>query len=458
MMGIRYGMDHKNRLMAVTKMIMMTCLIPTMQKWKTSSSSRRTDTSSDELAASLDNDADDFVKMDARLQMKVLCCRSPDEKVRVYKEYVCELLHELVMTETHSEELEYELGLKSETIEQLQHKIESLMAPEAFQTLREFEDSAEFDKPYDSQGELRALCRKQEAEVHILLERVNAAEEREAALRHQVAAKDDELAQLSVAHRQLQTDLRNENKRREESDKKTSVLREKLDALRRSSQHPSIQASLDEALSKAAHFREVAEARQREIEEYAAKINELNRQVVSHADALQTSESLYQAALQRHEVDVQRVHASYRDELDVLSSKFKQCDLVRRKLHNQVMELKGNIRVFCRIRPHLVSERSSGRPLSEVGLNVYMFPDYDKDKRRVVLVGDAKAHTSYAQQLNSSSHNDTKKWSFEFDQVFNWHATQHEMFEEVAALIQSAVDGYNVSIFAYGQTGYEKRK
>lgn len=31
-------------------------------------------------------------------------------------------------------------------------------------------------------------------------------------------------------------------------------------------------------------------------------------------------------------------------------------ELLRRKLHNTVMELKGNIRVFCRVRPPTAAE------------------------------------------------------------------------------------------------------
>ena len=43
--------------------------------------------------------------------------------------------------------------------------------------------------------------------------------------------------------------------------------------------------------------------------------------------------------------------------------------------------------------------------------------------------------------------------AFEFDRVYGPDAGQAAVFEDVAALTTSALDGYNVCVFAYGQTG-----
>lgn len=41
-----------------------------------------------------------------------------------------------------------------------------------------------------------------------------------------------------------------------------------------------------------------------------------------------------------------------------MEAKLRDEETIRRKLHNTVQELKGNIRVYCRVRPSLPSEEN----------------------------------------------------------------------------------------------------
>ena len=113
----------------------------------------------------------------------------------------------------------------------------------------------------------------------------------------------------------------------------------------------------------------------------------------------------------------------------------------RRKLHNQIQELKGNIRVFCRVRPSLTGE---------TGLVELNFPDSEEEGQQLQLA----VQNIGGGLTNNESPN--KIHSFSFDKVFNPSSTNETIFEEVSQLVQSALDGFNVCIFAYGQTGSGK--
>lgn len=46
-----------------------------------------------------------------------------------------------------------------------------------------------------------------------------------------------------------------------------------------------------------------------------------------------------------------------------------------------------------------------------------------------------------------------RKQQFKLDKIFAMDATQAEIFETIIPMIQSAIDGYNICLFAHGQTG-----
>lgn len=108
----------------------------------------------------------------------------------------------------------------------------------------------------------------------------------------------------------------------------------------------------------------------------------------------------------------------------------------RRRLFNELLRLKGNIRVFARVRPPNPKELKSRDDMA------VSFPDGGKaGARRLLRLGG----------LNSGQ---TRE--YEFDRVFSTDEPQEAVFADVAPLVQSVLDGFNVAIFAYGQTGSGK--
>ncbi|KAL2321198.1 hypothetical protein Fmac_030167 [Flemingia macrophylla] len=102
-----------------------------------------------------------------------------------------------------------------------------------------------------------------------------------------------------------------------------------------------------------------------------------------------------------------------------------------RKLFNEIQELKGNIRVYCRLRPFLPGQKEKQTIVEHIG------------ETELVVANPAKTGKEALR-------------TFKFNKVFGPTSTQAEVYADVQAFIRSVLDGYNVCIFAYGQTGSGK--
>jgi kinesin family protein C2/C3 len=120
------------------------------------------------------------------------------------------------------------------------------------------------------------------------------------------------------------------------------------------------------------------------------------------------------------------------DDLSFMTVKYNKEFEERKKLHNVIQELKGNIRVYVRCRP------PSQRELDEMGEDAVCVSYPDQGEVRVL----------------SEKNNREKTW--EFDEVFDFNSKQSDVYTDISALVTSVMDGFNVCIFAYGQTGSGK--
>ncbi|KAK6925252.1 Calponin homology domain [Dillenia turbinata] len=140
--------------------------------------------------------------------------------------------------------------------------------------------------------------------------------------------------------------------------------------------------------------------------------------------------------------EVLKMQKSYNGEFDRLGVKlrglaeatknYRAVVAENQRFYNELQELKGNIRVYCRVRPFL-----PGQPAKQMTIDVI------GENGELALINPSKT--------GKDGHK-----MFKFNKVYGPTATQEEVFSDVQPLIRSILDGFNVCICAYGQTGSGK--
>ncbi|KAL0357326.1 UNVERIFIED_CONTAM: Kinesin-like protein KIN-14S [Sesamum calycinum] len=147
------------------------------------------------------------------------------------------------------------------------------------------------------------------------------------------------------------------------------------------------------------------------------------------ADSLLDSEAF--SALQNISMEHEHLKKKYHEECELLKKKYLEECSARKKLYNEVIELKGNIRVFCRCRPLKQDEIANG------STSVVEFDSSQENELQITC-------------------SDSSRKLFKFDHVFRPEDNQEAIFAQTLPIVTSVLDGYNVCIFAYGQTGTGK--
>ncbi|KXZ52314.1 hypothetical protein GPECTOR_10g946 [Gonium pectorale] len=240
----------------------------------------------------------------------------------------------------------------------------------------------------------------------------------------ELAEANDKLAALDKRCSQLQKEKELIEKKMQRIEKaketETGELRTQLEAVQ-----GDIQAQL-----------KLKDSKITEIMEELASINALY--VESKAELEQTrADTVELEELRELKADIERKEkqqAAIIDQqarrLEELEKLYKEEQITRKRYFNMMEDMKGKIRVYCRVRPMLTFES-------------------DKGQVAALLIPDELT-------VCHAWKDEKKPREYGFDTVFPPGTSQDQVFEDTKHLVQSAVDGYNVCIFAYGQTGSGK--
>jgi len=122
----------------------------------------------------------------------------------------------------------------------------------------------------------------------------------------------------------------------------------------------------------------------------------------------------------------QRAVAASTAEMDHLREKLAAESAMRLKLLNELQDIRGTVRVYCRSKP-CIPGKSSPKSILKI-------PTHD-----ILLLNE-----------------DTSPMSFKFDRVFSPGSSQYEVFSELEEPLISSLDGFNVTLVAFGQGGSGK--
>eukprot|EP00756_Hemistasia_phaeocysticola_P011876 Hpha_TRINITY_DN15152_c3_g15::TRINITY_DN15152_c3_g15_i1::g.127286::m.127286 len=175
---------------------------------------------------------------------------------------------------------------------------------------------------------------------------------------------------------------------------------------------------------------EVLRAKLKEKEEVGTQLKELKEKLENAEQELDDMKKMAggTAELKKECAELRKTTKEALKRVTELEELYRKEVIQRKKLFNEVQDLKGKIRVMVRCRPmnRIENEKKSQ--------TVVEFPD--------------------EYQINVQTKHKMKEYLFDFS--FPPSSTQEDLWDESKHFCQSAIDGYNTCIFAYGQTGSGK--
>ncbi|KAG2388510.1 hypothetical protein C9374_000674 [Naegleria lovaniensis] len=119
---------------------------------------------------------------------------------------------------------------------------------------------------------------------------------------------------------------------------------------------------------------------------------------------------------------------------------------LRQQYYNELQLLKGAIRIFVRVRPLLQHEVQQGD---------FSVVRFSKNSQQLLFFPKVPSQEMAPPESEKITKQNYRQ--FQFDRIIGPNIHQRQLYdEEISPLTKSVLDGYNVSIFAYGQTGTGK--
>ncbi|XP_070047949.1 kinesin-like protein KIN-14P [Nicotiana tomentosiformis] len=377
--------------------------------------------------------------------------------------------YELKEKENHNQEIaalkqELEIVKKSYELKEKENHKKEITALK--QEMEIFKKSYELKEKEDHRQEIAAL--KQEMEIakksYELKEKEDHKQEI-AALKqemeiakkpYELKEKEDHKQEIAALKQEMEIAKKSyELKEKEDHKQEIAALKQEMEIAKKSYEHHTLemekkatesQQELEEKLKEATSLLTESRNRIKELETFCQSKSE-NWTKKEHIYQIFTEFQLgalreLRFSSQSIRQEVVKTQKSYAEGFNQLGEKVRALGHAaanysavlaeNRKLHNEVQELKGNIRVYCRIRPFLRGQKEKQSVVEYIGEN-----------GELIVV-------------NPSKQGKEGRRSFKFNKVYSPAATQAEVYTDIQPLIQSVLDGYNVCIFAYGQTGSGK--
>ncbi|KAI5924439.1 P-loop containing nucleoside triphosphate hydrolase protein [Camillea tinctor] len=180
-----------------------------------------------------------------------------------------------------------------------------------------------------------------------------------------------------------------------------------------------------------------------------SQIQYLSSTLDNKSERIQALEEEAKALQAKFEQEIENIKLAARthiaQETNSLKLKLVKEEERRHKLFEQVQELKGNIRVMCRIKPPSDREKDA---LIKFNPRV---SELDEEKIDGLTIPTEREDFRMPGKMIPGKPKD-----FNFERVFDDRCTNGDVFDEISQLVQSVMDGKKVCIFCYGQTGSGK--